>query len=47
MYAPGEIIGTLKYNFPILSRFTRKELQAIYYASQGFEVESKGLAFFK
>jgi len=46
-YAPGEIIGTLKYNYPVLSRFSRKELQAIYYASQGYEVESKDLAFFK
>jgi hypothetical protein len=46
-YAPGEIVSTLKYCNQVLSKFDNKELQAIYFASKGFEVESQDLNYFK
>ena len=46
-YRSGEIVGTLKYNYSVLSKYTEIELQALYLASRGFEVESKGLETFK
>ncbi len=46
-YASGEIVSTLKYNYAVLAKFSKEELNALYHASRGFEVESKDLQAFK
>lgn len=40
-------MSTLKYCGAVLEKFTKKDWRAIYYASQGYEVESKELEHFK
>ncbi len=46
-YGAGETVATLKYIYPVLSRYSEDELRALCLASRGFEVESKELSSFK
>lgn len=46
-YAPEEKVATLKYNYSVLRKFSKDELNALSLASRGFEIDSSELKHFK
>lgn len=46
-YAPDERVATLKYVNNVLRKFSKDELNALFLASRGFEIDSSELKHFK